>query len=306
METQKTVKPSAPYSISRSVGGDMANKNTEYEIFVQSIYQYLLKAQGLETIKVERDVDLIGRSRQSHQIDVYWEYKIGGVSHRVAIECKNYKSTITVGKVRDFYGVLADVPNLQGVMVTRVSYQSGTVRFAESYGIGLKIIREVQDNDWEGRVRGIHMELIAVSAEVTNTAFDLDQNWLNNEMPGASPKLIIAFIREIQQNPLLFNDEPTGKALAAKINECFNLLGVMSIDDDEIHQQSFDLRGYAVEIEDKPPLRLSKITLDFRRKESAPINIISKSAAEHIVRDAISGELQFVDEDGVISGDMDD
>jgi len=40
----------------------------------------------LKTIVVRHDVRLKGRSGQEYQIDVYWEYKIAGVTHKVAIE----------------------------------------------------------------------------------------------------------------------------------------------------------------------------------------------------------------------------
>lgn len=47
-----------------------------------------------------------------------------GVTHRVAIECKNYSSEVSVGKVRDFFGVLHDISNVNGIfrpkLVTKV------------------------------------------------------------------------------------------------------------------------------------------------------------------------------------------
>ena len=284
----------------------MANKNIEYEIFVQGIYQQLLVTHGLETIKVEHDIDLAGISGQNHQIDVYWEYKIGGVVHRVAIECKNYTSTITVGKVRDFQGVLLDVPNLQGVMVTRVGYQAGAVTYAKAYGIGLKIIREVQEKDWKGRIKSVHTEMRAISAKIKKIELKIDKEWVEKEMPGASIEFINSFLNASHDNALLFDNMPTGQTLKDKIEDCANALGVMSIDDDEIHQQSFDLKGYTFEIEGKPALKLAAITFDFQQQVSVFAEILSESAAEHILRDAISGNLQFIDKDGTVSGDTDD
>ncbi len=70
------------------------NQNTEYEMLAQEIYQGLIDAQGIETIVVQHNVKLPGNSGQKHQIDVYWEYEIAGVRHKVAIECKNYNSTV--------------------------------------------------------------------------------------------------------------------------------------------------------------------------------------------------------------------
>jgi hypothetical protein len=50
-----------------------------------------------------------GLSR-SHQIDVYWEYRLGGVLHRVIINCKRYARPVEVTDVLTLSGVLADMP----------------------------------------------------------------------------------------------------------------------------------------------------------------------------------------------------
>ena len=115
------------------------NPNIEYEKFTQEIYQELVNADVLKTTEVQHNVKLKGRSGQEHQIDVYWEYEIAGTKQKVAIECKNYNKTI--GKVRDFYGVLCDLNNVVGIMVTKVGYQKGAKEYASEYGISLKELR---------------------------------------------------------------------------------------------------------------------------------------------------------------------
>ncbi len=117
------------------------NPNTEYEKFAQEIYQGLVDADVVKTTNVKHNVKLVGKSGQAHQIDVYWEYEIAGVKHKVAIECKNYNKAVPVGKVRDFYGVLADLNNVAGIMVTKVGYQEGAKDYASHYGISLKELR---------------------------------------------------------------------------------------------------------------------------------------------------------------------
>lgn len=117
------------------------NPNIEYEKFTQEIYQELVNADVLKTTKVQHNVKLKGRSGQEHQMDVYWEYEIAGTKHKVAIECKNYNKTVGIGKVRDFYGVLYDLNNVAGIMVTKVGYQKGAKEYASEYGISLKELR---------------------------------------------------------------------------------------------------------------------------------------------------------------------
>ena len=117
------------------------NPNIEYEKFTQEIYQELVNADVLKTTEVQHNVKLKGRSGQEHQIDVYWEYEIAGTKHKVAIECKNYNKTVGIAKVRDFYGVLHDLNNVAGIMVTKVGYQKGAKEYASEYGISLKELR---------------------------------------------------------------------------------------------------------------------------------------------------------------------
>ncbi len=117
------------------------NPNTEYEKFAQEIYQGLVDADVVKTTDVKHNVKLVGKSGQAHQIDVYWEYEIAGVKHKVAIECKNYNKAVPVGKVRDFYGVLSDLNSVAGIMVTTVGYQEGAKEYASHYGVSLKELR---------------------------------------------------------------------------------------------------------------------------------------------------------------------
>jgi len=41
---------------------------------------------------------------------------------------------VSIGKIRDFYGVLSDLNNVAGIMETKIGYQKG----AKEYGITLK------------------------------------------------------------------------------------------------------------------------------------------------------------------------
>jgi hypothetical protein len=123
------------------------NTNTEYELFTQEVYQLLATYKGFESSSVQHNVKLKGKSGLEHQIDVYWEYKKDGIGHRVAIECKNYSYGVSIGKVRDFYGVISDLENVKGIMVTTVGYQKGAKQYADFYGISLKELRAPKDEE---------------------------------------------------------------------------------------------------------------------------------------------------------------
>lgn len=113
------------------------NQNTEYEKLVQDIYQTLHKSE-FNTIKVEHNKKVAGKSGCHHQIDVYWEFEMVGEIHRVVIECKNYSSEVSIGNIRDFFGVTYDIGNVKGIFITKIGYQSGAKQFADYYNISLK------------------------------------------------------------------------------------------------------------------------------------------------------------------------
>lgn len=156
----------------------MTNENTEYEKLVQEIYQAISDAEAVKNINVQHNVKLPGKSGCNHQIDVYWEFEMMGIKHCVAIECKNYSSEVSVGKVRDFFGVLHDVGNTKGIFVTKVGYQSGAEKFANHYGIVLKELRFPTEKDWEGRVKNIVLTINALFIDIKERSFDVDIDWL--------------------------------------------------------------------------------------------------------------------------------
>ena len=115
----------------------------EYERFVQRAVQALVDADlGPDSdVQVRHDISYPGRSGCVHQIDVYWEVTLGQRTFGVAVECKNLTDTVEIGRVRDFYGVLADT-GLNGVMVTTKGYQRGARMFADYYKIDIFVMRE--------------------------------------------------------------------------------------------------------------------------------------------------------------------
>ncbi|WP_051568385.1 restriction endonuclease [Crocinitomix catalasitica] len=156
------------------------NENTKYEKFAQEIYQEFLSEDGITT-EIKHDVKLQGKSTK-HQIDVYWEYTFAGVNHKVAIECKNYSRKISVGIVRDFYGVLSDIGNINGVIVTTVGYQKGAKDYAEHHGINLKVLRIPKPEDWKGRIKSIQTNVSIITHEAKEYFVQLDLNWCKGNL----------------------------------------------------------------------------------------------------------------------------
>lgn len=114
-------------------------QGSSYELLTQQVYQTLLDCEWPgKNIRVQHDIKLTGSSGQEHQIDIYWEYELAGVKSKVAIECKDYSKPLAIGKVRDFYGVLADLKDVKGIIIASNGFQKGAKGYAKSWGINLK------------------------------------------------------------------------------------------------------------------------------------------------------------------------
>ena len=181
----------------------MLNLDTEYEKLTREVYEEILKADGFDTVSVKHNVNIAGKSTQKHQLDVYWEFKVAGITHRVAVECKNYTSTITVGKVRDFAAALDDIGNIQGIFITKTGYQKGAKVFADYKGIELKMLREPTNEDLEmaSGIKTIHIAGTMYSLDNVRPKLKLDFKWIeanttlregaSYEISGMSNEIII-------------------------------------------------------------------------------------------------------------------
>lgn len=148
------------------------NANTEYELFTREVYQQLSAHHNTFFTKVQHNTKMKGRSGCEHQIDVYWEYVKDGIRHRVAIECKNYNKRVPKEKVCAFYGMLVDLDDVEGIMVSKKGFQKGAKQFAEHYGISLRELRS--PNEGETIIGEMSLRF---HIEKTRTLFRVDEQW---------------------------------------------------------------------------------------------------------------------------------
>jgi hypothetical protein len=279
---------------------DMSDK--DYEILAKNIHEALLKAEGHDTIKIEHDVKVEGRSKQRHQIDVYWRFAVAGVTHQTAIECKHYKSPISVGRVRDFFGALEDIGNINGVMVTTQGYQSGAETYAASKGIRLVILRSPTDLDLTGLIQTIIINMTASIRKTVAYHVAIDPDWVaahagalegthlqvegqNNEIGlHTSDGLMVRSWREIENSlPTVGTD---GQPL----------------DRDVTLKHPIDVQGLYLQIPAIGLVPLKSLCLDYRITDVKDVSRIDFPRTGHyVMQDVQSGDRQFfVDEKGVI------
>jgi hypothetical protein len=156
------------------------SKNTgiPYEILTQQIFQALHDQDQVKNIKVQHNVELQGKTLK-HQIDVYWEYELGGVVYRAIVQAKDWGQAVTQNQLLAFKAILDDLPGQpRGIFVTRTGYQSGAEQFAKANGIVLYELRVPTEEDMKGKVMTIKLRTHAFAQHSSDVEPLFDQTWV--------------------------------------------------------------------------------------------------------------------------------
>jgi hypothetical protein len=193
-------------------------KGDDYEAFVEDIYGAMLNANasisGLITKGIEKKKVIDGHSGATNEFDLYWEYELAGVSYRTAIECKDYASTISVLKVRDFAYKLRDCGNIKGVFATTRGYQSGAKKIAQTEGIELLVIRKMTDEDWKGRIRKINVDMhLSNAPQITAIDPKFNIEWMTERFDLKPGDSVPISLRE-RTDRIFIDDRAIGKRVS--------------------------------------------------------------------------------------------
>ncbi|WP_458123364.1 restriction endonuclease [Paenibacillus sp. Z3-2] len=269
------------------------NQNTEYELFAKEIYETLHKAEGINTIDVRHNIKLMGSSGCEHQIDVYWEFEMVGLTHRVAIECKNYTNNVSIGKIRDFYGVLSDVGNIQGIFVTKKGFQKGAKQYADSKGIKLIELRFPESGDWEGRIKDIHVDMTMLKLDVKDILVSPDVDWIKENLNmKKGDKFQISLTKDT-----IIQDEIGNKVNS--VDELYKKLpNSTTVGTGYEYEYVFD-NGFLInEAGVKFKLKGFKFIYDVIVSSTTSFAIEGDKVAKAILKDVKSGEISFIDVSG--------
>lgn len=173
-------------------------KGRNYEILARAIFQQLHDQDVVPGVVVEHNVIKQG-AKTKHQIDVYWEFTVGGISYRAVVQAKNWADPVDQGEVLKFEAVLRDLPGQpRGIMVTANGYQRGAVDVAAACRIAIYELKEetppprlaITDTGWArltlkgyrktagGQPLGVAMEAEIVTPEFSGLIFHADPTWV--------------------------------------------------------------------------------------------------------------------------------
>lgn len=194
------------------------NTGIAYEKLAQQVFEQIVNQKGVNTINIQHNLTLQGKTTL-HQIDVYWEFEIGGIVYKTIVQAKDWSNPVDQGELLKFKGVLDDLPDQpRGVFVTRTGYQTGAKDIANAHGMILYEMREPRDSDWDGHIKTINIELNILSPHVASVNVIADHEWLKKERKRLAlrdEEKIEVVIRGISGQMVLYD-------------EFGNLLGVMA------------------------------------------------------------------------------
>lgn len=283
----------------------MTNDGKAYEAFVGQLQQALLDVEKIatqRTIKVERNKVIKDKNGCNREFDLYWEYELGGFLYKTIIECKDYKSAITVEKIDGLLGKIGDIPGLRGIFATKTGYQSGARTKAEAHEIELLVVREQNDSDWVDEngtpyLREIHLNMrFGIPPSITKFEPLLDGDWAEENtdykigdsmtVMGMNNEIFIAdhanqtrmSLHEIESN-LIANDGREFGDFTETIEYKDAYL--------ECHESKFKIKGYRISYHLSPPIDNTSI-IDFSAELMGVIEYLNRGVKRSIFKSGMT------------------
>lgn len=120
----------------------------EFELFVKNDFETRLRNEFGVNIPVRHLQKLKSPDNTIHEVDLYYEFEIGGFKYLNIVECKYWNKMVTREAVMTLKIRRDDLRAHKAIMVTNMGYQSGAVEFAQIHGIGLIKLTEADEEIW--------------------------------------------------------------------------------------------------------------------------------------------------------------
>jgi hypothetical protein len=274
----------------------MRNNGRAYERLIQTLYDQILRLNGVQGVTVEHDVTLQGL-KATHQIDVFWKFTLAGIEHQVIIQAKNWATAVDQGAVLLFDAVLTDLPGQpRGVMVARSGFQSGASDVARAKGIVLYELREPEDADFEGGVKQINIGVALHVPEFRNFSLVLDEAWVAEHthrqinINASEDQLMVRdSAGEVIENLHIAKHRllPQGSTTFDWRNVSYEFPEPVYLDTGDAALPSLKLRGFTAEARVTPGL-------------TRDVNVSYRDLFTHIFTSLTGSQTYFVDTDGKV------
>jgi hypothetical protein len=263
----------------------MSNANTNYEILVGRILQGIMEYEGVENIRVEHNVKIEGKSKALHQIDIFWEFRVAGVTYRTCVECKNYTTAVKKSHVASFAAILSDIGNANGIVATASSFQEGAKLLAKQNNIRLVSVNHL--------IRSVHITMAPKVAHLSNFSMELDEKSVGiAKIRSGMDKISV----EISDFTPLYNED---QAFVSTLNTFLRKQNVTE-GQNRIHPDGLYLHTEA------GPILTKSFGYDIAYVDLPPVESIVKSphTAVAVIEEIVEKNRHYLHNDGTVSGDV--
>ncbi|MDQ3847365.1 MAG: restriction endonuclease [Thermoproteota archaeon] len=282
------------------------NTGVPYELLTRMIFDAILNQdwEGVNNVDVKHDVTLAGL-KTTHQIDVYWEFEVGGIRYATVVQAKDWMKVVDQGELLKFNGVLTDLPSQpRGVFVTRTGYQEGALNYARAEGILLYELRESTDSDRKGRMLSVNVDLSSYLSHTTQVQLIPDDRWVYGEIARLqlNEVLSIRFGKELEE-VILFDESGNGITTLKKLTDSFYPSGYMEVPPTRVRHEFTEPAFIETGVAEFPRLKVNAVeaTIAVNRVDQE-IRLTAGDIVGFILKNVIDGSERIFDREGKILG----
>lgn len=271
------------------------NTGIPYEKLVQHIYQQIVNCSGIDTITVQHNVTLKGKTT-THQLDVYWEFALGGIVYRTAIQAKDWASKVPQGAMLTFKAVLDDLPNgTKGIFIAKSGFQSGAIEVATAHGISIYTFRPAAGENWNGHVPTVSAVLRLRTPFCQNVRFRMPSDWAKNNpqaeelLSGLDPKSLV-----------VDNETGESRTVSRLISDACDACGTPPKDHAEDFSDAF-IQPYGT-AGTAQQIKITEFTgvFGYQTSRDEKFRIRVDQLVGYILRDVTGGRIEIFDEDATL------
>jgi hypothetical protein len=201
--------------------------------------------------------------------------------------------------VETLAGVLNDMPGVRGVIVTTKGFQKGAIDYATVHQIGLKVIRPPVDQDWEGRIRQINIQLTIQNPILLAANISMNKAWAETQPGGADALTGTATYRA---DVTVVEDQDSGQV--EDLNALWNrAMRERPTAADNEYVATLRWSNAFLKSAGMADRKIDSIEFRWRYHHGSSTSIVVARDPKAIVKDAIDGTLLFIDPDGQVAGD---
>jgi hypothetical protein len=280
-----------------------------HELVSKAIFEALLKQSNAENLVVKHNVCIQGL-KTSHQIDVFWKFRMGGLDHTVIIQVKKKKERAKKGELLLFHSVLLDIPGQpRGIFISEHGYQKGALEVASTTGIEAYEIREMNREARSLTMTDLSIAIVSQKRDqaalewvifaptITDYQVSLDRSWLAEHPEAPRGQNIAAIISLARFLDAYGNERTSTRKLVQDRMQEFGQAGQtqLEVEFPDPTYVSGIIEGSSRDGNPIGDLKIVKLIVTLEViKTTITVPMFSATASTYLFRNAVEGDNRYV------------